>query len=244
MFFRHGSTKSWEKVWHYRIYSLPLHSLTKARALSSAGLEHLPYKQRVGGSNPSAPTRTETTFGFRLFLPGTQAHNIASHQRQAGISRRSKLSVHIIASADAYHALTCLCTLFPPVCTAPIGRAAPPHSISSPNMQPRTRHASISNNFERLPIKECLRAARARKGAGWRGRTVRFTLRNSPFERAKRRVSHGETGRVASRNWLFCNASPPLPAKQAVADRFWQAFASAQKKGGASNLSAPRHRFP
>ena len=26
------------------------------RALSSAGLERLPYKQRVGGSNPSAPT--------------------------------------------------------------------------------------------------------------------------------------------------------------------------------------------
>ena len=26
------------------------------RALSSAGLEHLPYKQGVGGSNPSAPT--------------------------------------------------------------------------------------------------------------------------------------------------------------------------------------------
>ena len=24
--------------------------------LSSAGSEHLPYKQRVGGSNPSAPT--------------------------------------------------------------------------------------------------------------------------------------------------------------------------------------------
>ena len=27
------------------------------RALSSAGSEHLPYKQRVGGSNPSAPTK-------------------------------------------------------------------------------------------------------------------------------------------------------------------------------------------
>ena len=27
------------------------------RELSSAGSEHLPYKQRVGGSNPSAPTR-------------------------------------------------------------------------------------------------------------------------------------------------------------------------------------------
>ena len=30
--------------------------LRKARAFSSAGLEHLPYKQRVGGSNPSTPT--------------------------------------------------------------------------------------------------------------------------------------------------------------------------------------------
>ena len=27
------------------------------RAFSSAGSEHLPYKQRVGGSNPSTPTR-------------------------------------------------------------------------------------------------------------------------------------------------------------------------------------------
>ena len=27
-----------------------------ARAFSSAGSEHLPYKQRVGGSNPSTPT--------------------------------------------------------------------------------------------------------------------------------------------------------------------------------------------
>ena len=32
--------------------------LQKARAFSSAGLEHLPYKQRVGGSNPSTPTRS------------------------------------------------------------------------------------------------------------------------------------------------------------------------------------------
>ena len=32
------------------------------RALSAAGSEHLPYKQRVGGSNPSAPTNT--TFPF------------------------------------------------------------------------------------------------------------------------------------------------------------------------------------
>ena len=35
---------------------LPLHPQIKRRAFSSAGLEHLPYKQRVGGSNPSTPT--------------------------------------------------------------------------------------------------------------------------------------------------------------------------------------------
>ena len=35
---------------------VPLQPLTKVRAFSSAGLEHLPYKQRVGGSNPSTPT--------------------------------------------------------------------------------------------------------------------------------------------------------------------------------------------
>ena len=29
------------------------------REFSSAGLEHLPYKQRVGGSNPSTPTRAK-----------------------------------------------------------------------------------------------------------------------------------------------------------------------------------------
>ena len=31
-------------------------SKSKFRAFSSAGSEHLPYKQRVGGSNPSTPT--------------------------------------------------------------------------------------------------------------------------------------------------------------------------------------------
>ena len=31
--------------------------LSPKRAFSSAGSEHLPYKQRVGGSNPSTPTK-------------------------------------------------------------------------------------------------------------------------------------------------------------------------------------------
>ena len=33
----------------------------KMRAFSSAGSEHLPYKQRVGGSNPSTPTHFSET---------------------------------------------------------------------------------------------------------------------------------------------------------------------------------------
>ena len=31
-------------------------------AFSSAGSEHLPYKQRVGGSNPSTPTRAKASY--------------------------------------------------------------------------------------------------------------------------------------------------------------------------------------
>ena len=44
--------------------------LQKVRALSSAGLAHLPYKQRVGGSNPSAPTKEFQIIrnSFLLFL--------------------------------------------------------------------------------------------------------------------------------------------------------------------------------
>ena len=41
-----------------RVGSTPILG-TKLRELSSAGSEHLPYKQRVGGSNPSAPTKTK-----------------------------------------------------------------------------------------------------------------------------------------------------------------------------------------
>ena len=39
-----------------QIFLLTFASHLKTRAFSSAGLEHLPYKQRVGGSNPSTPT--------------------------------------------------------------------------------------------------------------------------------------------------------------------------------------------
>ena len=37
------------------------------REFSSAGLEHLPYKQRVGGSNPSTPTKSRRLFQVVFF---------------------------------------------------------------------------------------------------------------------------------------------------------------------------------
>ena len=43
------------------------HSILSFRAFSSAGSEHLPYKQRVGGSNPSTPTKNEETYMRSLF---------------------------------------------------------------------------------------------------------------------------------------------------------------------------------
>ena len=39
------------------------------RAFSSAGSEHLPYKQRVGGSNPSTPTKPEGILFPAFFSP-------------------------------------------------------------------------------------------------------------------------------------------------------------------------------
>ncbi len=55
--FKKVSQKLW-KIFVSFIKSIYLCTrlLQKVRAFSSAGLEHLPYKQRVGGSNPSTPT--------------------------------------------------------------------------------------------------------------------------------------------------------------------------------------------
>lgn len=50
---------SWPLVFFQKGVSLhPLfNKATYQRVLSSAGSEHLPYKQRVNGSNPLAPTK-------------------------------------------------------------------------------------------------------------------------------------------------------------------------------------------
>ena len=52
-------------VYYYNTYLC--NRFQEARAFSSAGSEHLPYKQRVGGSNPSTPTKEEVTLSCLFF---------------------------------------------------------------------------------------------------------------------------------------------------------------------------------
>ena len=56
------SCKNLEK----KIFELPLQSQNRKREFSSAGSEHLPYKQRVGGSNPSTPTKRNKLKSTRM----------------------------------------------------------------------------------------------------------------------------------------------------------------------------------
>ena len=59
-FFAGGCKFFPKKFWRFGKSDYLCTRLQEARALSSAGLEHLPYKQRVGGSNPSAPTTEDS----------------------------------------------------------------------------------------------------------------------------------------------------------------------------------------
>ncbi len=56
-----------------------MHRFKQERALSSAGSEHLPYKQRVGGSNPSAPT-TQKSFLLSMISQSTRALSSAGSE--------------------------------------------------------------------------------------------------------------------------------------------------------------------
>ena len=71
--------KSLRKIWRKEKNAVSLHSLTRTRAFSSAGLEHLPYKQRVGGSNPSTPTQNRQHQGaVGFFLYAHSCHDFAA----------------------------------------------------------------------------------------------------------------------------------------------------------------------
>ena len=77
------------------------------RELSSAGSERLPYKQRVGGSNPSAPTpkafhESERLFSyihlpsFRLYPPPSQiSHQRPGHVKHQGCKGTPFSKIHI-----------------------------------------------------------------------------------------------------------------------------------------------------
>ena len=53
-----------------RIFAIPKHenSFGEVRELSSVGSERLPYKQRVGGSTPSAPTKSSAVTCWTFFV--------------------------------------------------------------------------------------------------------------------------------------------------------------------------------
>ncbi len=61
--------------------------LLKQRAFSSAGLEHLPYKQRVGGSNPSTPTKGCFPVVFRDCRDFYLSTIFFVHKDQEGVSK-------------------------------------------------------------------------------------------------------------------------------------------------------------
>ncbi len=68
-----GVEKKWRVVLKFRnsiIFALPF------RAISSAGSEHLPYKQRVTGSNPVSPTENKATSKGVAFLVAYFLHTI------------------------------------------------------------------------------------------------------------------------------------------------------------------------
>ena len=73
---------------------LPLHPLTetaiqltakKTRRHSSAGLEHLPYKQRVRGSNPCASTKKPADFSGLFSFIFSQARSITAKPSICGL---------------------------------------------------------------------------------------------------------------------------------------------------------------
>lgn len=68
-FFIETQKKTGKIFCYYKIKSYFCIAFEKQRALSSAGSEHLVYTQRVGGSNPSAPTKgSQKRLGFLFYV--------------------------------------------------------------------------------------------------------------------------------------------------------------------------------
>ena len=65
-------------------------------AFSSAGSERLPYKQRVGGSNPSTPTKKDEVDGERQSPMSTLTGNKADGWQQSPPSQKHRDVVQLV----------------------------------------------------------------------------------------------------------------------------------------------------
>ena len=76
----------------------------KWRAFSSAGSEHLPYKQRVGGSNPSTPTKKiQSLSSVKRAFSSAGSEHLPYKQRVGGSNPSTptkKEFLYIIVSGD------------------------------------------------------------------------------------------------------------------------------------------------
>ena len=92
--------------------------LRQVRAFSSAGLEHLPYKQRVGGSNPSTPTTEPASpQDGRLFCVITLCFVLAERKGVVPYSViRIALGGAAIVMVMFHHAVFLLCQIVRKTC--------------------------------------------------------------------------------------------------------------------------------
>ena len=74
------------------------------RAFSSAGSEHLPYKQRVGGSNPSTPTFQNNQPINRAFSSAGSEH--LPYKQRVGGSNPSTPTLLLSIHSDAFFVST------------------------------------------------------------------------------------------------------------------------------------------
>ena len=98
----------------------------KARAFSSAGLEHLPYKQRVGGSNPSTPTtqKSRNLTWLRDFFLAGEVGKSGSWVNRTDRTDRTNLTCPTC--------LTCLTCPTCPTCPTSLTSPTSPTSLTSP----------------------------------------------------------------------------------------------------------------
>ncbi len=96
--------KKREKFWRQRKKPYLCIALGKARAFSAAGSEHLPYKQRVGGSNPSTPTHPTAPRCRGVFRFMAHPASAAAPRKAGEVPVAAALSPPIVPRRDGFRA--------------------------------------------------------------------------------------------------------------------------------------------